>query len=79
MIRKAANNNNYRLLSNILNQDPRGINEADSSGRTAIFIAAERNHVESLHVLLEFGADSNIRTVKGILSYVFYCHIDFVL
>lgn len=36
------------------------INTRDSNGRTALFIAAERNDLPAVNVLLEYGADPNI-------------------
>lgn len=67
ILRKAANNNDAKTLEKLL-MDPlikSFINEQDMSGRTALYIAVERNNHESVQLLLRNYADSSIRTVKG--------------
>lgn len=69
MIRKAASSNNVMLLSRLLSKlnmnDHHLIDEIDSTGRSALMIAAERGYTECVELLLQYGADTSIRTLRG--------------
>ena len=67
MIRKAVTNNNHNVLAKLLNDDSIRctINDQDMSGRSALYIAVERNNFECLLLLLQYGADVTSRTTKG--------------
>jgi len=41
------------------------INSQDEKGRTALHLAIEKNHVESVYILLDEGACANVRDIWG--------------
>ena len=71
-LRKAANTNNINILSKILmnNSDPRFVNDVDTAGRTALMIAAERGNIQSVQLLLNYDADTTVRTIKGMTALI---------
>ena len=46
-------------------QHPQNPNMVDSQGRSALVAASQEGHVEILCLLLEAGADKNMRTTDG--------------
>ncbi|KAL9043872.1 MAG: hypothetical protein Q9214_002952 [Letrouitia sp. 1 TL-2023] len=56
---------NNSSLENHISQNPDCINVTDSYGRTALSWAAQRGMVETVELLLRFGADPNLYTPRG--------------
>ncbi|PRW59026.1 Serine threonine- kinase CTR1 [Chlorella sorokiniana] len=52
-------------LRELLNNDPDALNVADSEGRTALHLAAARGDCERLEVLIDAGADLNLKNSRG--------------
>ena len=53
------------VFSDILKKFPEYINVKDSNGFTPLHIASERGHVNVCGLLLDAGADLEVRTPKG--------------
>lgn len=57
----AVSLNDYNSVLNLLQSDEIEINSCDDKQRTSLHIASAKGNVEIVRVLLDFGADPNIR------------------
>ena len=65
----AAGGDDVKMVKLLLERGTR-VNEADDEGNTALIAAAERNaSIETVRLLLNAGADRNVKTVQGERPY----------
>lgn len=62
---KAILSNNINLVLEIASQSPEIINDTDNFGWTGLMMAACEGFLEICFILIEFGADTNIKDTKG--------------
>ena len=61
-----AKNGDYKRLSFLVNHEKKlDLNGADSKGRTALMVAAARNHISIIKCLLEKGASASKQSTVG--------------
>lgn len=65
VVHYAATAGMTKTLGEILDRTPGAIDAQDNDGSTPLMLAAERNRLEAIRVLLERGADRNIRDAEG--------------
>ena len=56
------------LMSRLLEAEPLGIDDVNSQGQTALFLAAKNNQLEAVKLLVDFGADLNLSDAVGIAA-----------
>lgn len=64
-LRAAAGANDVETVIEVLTESLLNPSTADSKGRTALHIACSRGHVETVKVLLQYGADTECRDSVG--------------
>ena len=69
----AASSNNDRAVKAILShgnvEKPRLVNMTDKNKRTALHIAAFMSNEEMVRILLQYGADPELKDLKGSTAY----------
>jgi len=71
--------NDVDIVSLLLKSSPSNlVNETDQYGRTALAWASYKGHAEVMKMLLEYGADMNIKDKKGRMALHYTCEAQFL-
>jgi len=65
----AAIKNNFQMIQWIVKQSNTDINIVDRDGNTALHLASQLGHDDLIEILLQYGANLNIRNKKKTKSY----------
>ncbi|GAB4392422.1 MAG: hypothetical protein Tsb005_06340 [Gammaproteobacteria bacterium] len=69
VIHVACKKGNYNIVAMLIKRDPTLVNKLDSNGESPLFWAIRHKHYEIIELLLNFGANVNVRSKKeGIKS-----------
>jgi hypothetical protein len=65
----AASSNHVEVLQVLLDHDPLSVDIQDNVLRTPLHMAIKNGHLESIRVLLEAGADKNVKNAQGDIAF----------
>ena len=68
ILHKAAYINTIEVFKFVLGFDKSFINDQDSSGRTALHVAASRGNGDCVEILLQYGCDREVADVYGVIA-----------